>query len=89
MVKVDLKGATKLETKVIFLSAIKIGESTTNILKLMFFTVNFHLATSNQISTYRKLNLPLTRSICFVFLPLEVQKRLEQTKVYHALSYFV
>ena len=25
----------------------------------------------------------------FVFLPLEMQKRLKQTKVYHAFSYFV
>ena len=30
--------------------------------------------TSNQISTYIKLNLPLTSNIYFVFLPLEMQK---------------
>ena len=69
--------------------ATKIGENTTNILKLLFFIINLHSVTSNQISTYRKLNLPLTSSIYFVFLPLEMQKRLEQTKVYHAFSYFV
>ena len=75
--------------KVIFVSATKTGENTTNIWKLLFFTINLHFVTSNQISTYRKLNLPLTSSIYFVFLPLEMQKRLEQTKVYHAFSYFV
>ena len=71
------------------MSATKIGENTTNISKLLFFTINLHFVTSNQISTYRKLNLPLTSSIYFVFLPLEMQKRLKQTKVCHALSYFV
>ena len=71
------------------MSVTKIGEYTTNILKLLFFVINLHSVTSNQISTYRKLNLPLTSSIYFVFLPLEIQKRLEQTKVYHAFSYFV
>ena len=71
------------------MSTTKIGENTTNILKLLFFTTNLYFVRSNQISTYRKLNLPLTSSIYFVFLPLEIQKRLEQTKVYHAFSYFV
>ena len=75
--------------KVIFVSATKIGENTTNILKLLFFIINLHSVTSNQISTYRKLNLSLTSSIYFVFLPLEMQTRLEQTKAYHAFSYFV
>ena len=55
----------------------------------MFFTINLQFATLKQISTYRKLNLPLTSSIYFVFLPLEMQKWLEQTKIYHAFSYFV
>ena len=54
--------------------ATKIGENTTNILKLLFFIINLHSPTSNQISTYRKLNFPLTSSIYFVFLPLEMQK---------------
>ena len=84
-----LKGATKLQTKVIFVSATKIDENTTNISKLLFFTINLHFVTLNQISTYRKLNLPLTSSIYFVFLPLEMQKRLKQTKVCHAFSYFI
>ena len=66
-----------------------IGESKTNILKLLFFTLNLHFVKSNQISPYRKLNLSLTSSIYFVFLPLEMQKRLKQTKVYHSFSYFV
>ena len=83
------KGPTKLWTKVIFLPATKIGENTTNISKLLFFTINLHFVTLNQISTYRKLNLPLTSSIYFFFLPLEMQKRLKQTKVCHAFSYFI
>ena len=61
--------------KVIFVSATKISENTTNILKLLFFVINLHSVTSNQISTYRKLNLPLTSSIYFVFWPLEMQKK--------------
>ena len=71
------------------MSATKIGENTTNILKLLFFIINLHSVTSNQISTYRKLNLPLTSSIYLVFLPLEMEKWLEQTKVYHSFSYLV
>ena len=71
------------------MSATKIDENTTNISKLLFFTINLHFVTSNQISTFRKLNLLLSSSIYFVFLPLEMQKRLKQTKVWHALSYFV
>ena len=41
----------------------------------MFFVINLHSVTSNQISKYRNLNLPLTSSIYFVFLPLEMQKK--------------
>ena len=70
-----------------FVSAIKIGENIINILKFLFFTINLHFVTSNQIPAYRKLNLPLTSSIYFVFL--EMQKTLQQIKVYHAFSYFV
>ena len=62
------------------LSSTKIGENTTNIFKLLFFTVNLLFVTSVQISTYRKLNLSLTSSTHFVFLPLGMQQRLEQTK---------
>ena len=75
------KGATKLWTKVIFVSASKIGENRTNILKLLFFIINLHSVTSNQISTYRKLNLPLTSSIYFDFLPLEMQKKTRTDKI--------
>ena len=71
------------------MSATKMGENPTNILKLLFFAINLHFVTLNQISTYRKLNLPITSSIYFVFLPLEMQKRLKQIKVYHGVSYFV
>ena len=39
------------------MSATKIGESTTNILKLFFFIIKLHFVTSNQLSTDRKLNL--------------------------------
>ena len=51
--------------------------------------MNLHFVTSNQLSTFRKLNLPLISSVYFAFFPLEMQKRLEQTKVYHAFSHFV
>ena len=57
------------------MSPTKIGESTTNITKLLFFTINLHFVTSNQIYPFRKLNLPLSSSISFVFLPLEMQKK--------------
>ena len=49
--------------KVIFVSATKTGENTTNISKLLFFTIHLHFITSNQISAYKKLNLPLSSSI--------------------------
>ena len=42
------------------------------------------LITSKQIHSYRKLNLPLTNSIYLVFLPLEIQRKLKETKVYHS-----
>ena len=71
------------------MSATEIGGNTTNILKLLFFIINLHSITSNQIYAYRKLSLSLTSSVYFVFLPLEMQTRLIQTKVYHTSSYFV
>ena len=61
--------------QVIFVSATKIGENKTKILKLLFFIIDLHFDTSNQIFTYRKQNLPLTRSGYFVFLPLEMKKK--------------
>ena len=57
--------------------------------KTAVFHNKFTFVTSNQISTFRKLNLPLSSSIYFVFLPVGMQKRLKQTKVCHAFSYFV
>ena len=53
--------------------------------KLLFFTRDFHPITSNQISTFRKLNLPFSQAV-FLFLPLEMQRRLKQTRVYYMLS---
>ena len=57
------------------MSTTKIGENTINILKLLFFTINLHFATSNQVHTYKKLISPVRSSICFIFLPPEMQKR--------------
>ena len=71
------------------MSATEIVENTANILNLLFFTINLHFVTSNQIPIYRKPNLPLTSSIYLVFLPLEMQGRLKQTKVYCSCFYFV
>ena len=34
--------------------------------KLLFFTINLHFVTSDQVRTYRKLNLPLTSIIYLV-----------------------
>ena len=53
-----------------------------------FKTAVYTFSHQTKISTYGKLNLPLTSSIYFVFLPLEMQKRLKHTKVYYALCYF-
>ena len=47
---------------------------------MLFFTINLNFVTSNQIPTYRKAH--------FYLLPLEMQSRLKQTKVYHTLFYF-
>ena len=48
-----------------------------------------HFVTSNQLSTFRKLNLPLLSNVYFASFPLEMQKRLEQTETYHVFSHFV
>ena len=68
--------------------ATKIGENTTNIWNC-YFTINLHFIISNKTLTYRKLCLPLASSISLVFLPLEMQKGLKQTKVYDTFFYFV
>ena len=83
------KMSNRIINKVTFVSPTKTGENKTNILKLLFFLINLHFVLLNQISPYRKLNLPLTSSVYFVFLPLEIQKRLQQANVYHRFSYFV
>ena len=71
-------------------SAPKIGENTTTIFEpFFFFIIILHFFTSNQLSTDRKLNLPLTSSVYFVFFALEMQKRLKQSKIYHKFSHFV
>ena len=42
--------------------------------KLLFSTIKLHSVTSNQISTYRKLNLYLKSTIHLVVLPFTAQK---------------
>ena len=75
------KGATKLWAKVIFVSATKIGEK--QHFKLLFFTMNLHFVTLIQMPTYRKTNLLFISGIYLVFLPLKMQGKLKQTKVYN------
>ena len=53
--------------------------------KLLFFTMNLHFVTSIQMPTYRKTNLLLISSIYLVFVPLKMQGKLKQTKVYNTL----
>ena len=60
----------------------KYGKTQITFLTAVFFPINLHFITLNQVSTYRKLNFPLTSSIYFVFLLFEMQKRLKQTTVY-------
>ena len=50
------------------MSATKTNKNTTNISKLLFFSIYLHFITSNQISTYKKLNFPLSSSIFFCLL---------------------
>ena len=83
--KLSLKELRNYKRKFFFVSATKINENTTNMLKWLFFAINLHFVISSQIFTYGKLNLPLTSSICFVCLPLEMQKRLKQTEEYDAI----
>ena len=42
--------------------------------KLVFFTINLHFVTSDQVSKYRKLTLPLTSIIYLFDSPLEMHK---------------
>ena len=71
-----------------FYSATKIVGNTSQNFKLLFFKINLPFVRWNQISPYRKQNLPLTSSIYLVFLPLKMQARLQQTKLYHTFFYF-
>ena len=43
--------------------------------KLVFFTINLHFVTSDQVSKYRKLTLPLTSIIYLFDSPLEMRKK--------------
>ena len=63
-----VKRTTKLYTKVVFVSVTNIGENTTKILKLLFFIINVHSATSNQISTHKKLNFVSYKQYVFHLL---------------------
>ena len=85
----SLKELRNFKRKVIFVSTTKAGEDTANILKLPFFTTYLLFVTSNQIPTYRRPNLPLISSIYLDFLPLKMQGRLKQAKVYYKFFYFV
>ena len=78
----EIKGATRLYTKVIYMSATTIGKNTIIITIINLFSIiNLDFLTSKQISTYRKLKL-------LAFLTSEMQERLQQTKVYYAFCYF-
>ena len=68
------------------MSATKIGENTTNVL-LLFFTTNLPFVTSNQISTYRKLNLPLVSSV-YLFTSRNARKtQIDQSTLRSFLLY--
>ena len=73
-----LRELRNYKRKFIFGPDTKIGENTINTLNCCFFTVSLHFVTSNQISTYRKLNMSLTSSI---YLVSRNAKKLKQTKV--------
>ena len=60
----EVKGATKSQRKIIFVSATKIADSTTNVFKLLFFRLNPHFNSSDLIDTFSFLpftKVPLTR----------------------------
>ena len=71
------------------MSATKVGENTTNIPKLLFFTMNLHFVTSSQISAFEYL-------ICLsqaVFISSSYLQKCKGTQtdqsICHAFSYFV
>ena len=49
--------------------------------KLVFFNINLHFGTSDEISTFGKLNCLPISSNYLVFSSLEMQRRLIQTKM--------
>ena len=61
-------------TETFLVSATKNMRKQNQHFKLLCFTINLHFATSNQVSTYRKLNLSLIIGIYLVFLPLQNEK---------------
>ena len=56
-----LKELLNYKRKLFLCQPQKIDGNTANYSKLLFFTINLHFVTSNQISTFRKLNLPLNQ----------------------------
>ena len=84
-----MKGATKIINEKYVCVRHKNRRKYNEHFKLLFLTINLHLDASDQVSTYRKLNVSLASSIHLVFLPLEMQRRLKQTNVCHTLFYFV
>ena len=58
--------------------------------KLLFFTINWHLVTSDQVSTYRKLNLPLRNIICLVSSRLSPgnAKKIQADQSYYTRYFF-
>ena len=60
----------------------KISENTISICKLLFFKINLHFVTSNQIFTYRKLNLPLLNKI---YLSLLYSRNAKKASNYQSL----
>ena len=70
------------------MSSTKIGGSTLNILNC-HFSKKTHFGTSEQMSTYGKLNLLPIKSIYLVFSSRERQTRPIQTKVYYKNFYSV
>ena len=56
-----LKELLNYKRKLFLYQPQKIDGNTANNSKLLFFSINLHFVTSNQISTFRKLNLPLNQ----------------------------
>ena len=52
--------------------------------KLLFFTINLHFVTSDQVSTHRKQSLPLIKHYLFnpVVFSLQMQKNIQTDQSY-------